>query len=178
MYRSLIVCLALSLQGCIGPPDTFDDMWDQLDQVAIPDDFTLVGEEYYGARSRAGAAPPPTVTRTYSARWDNSGLCDRISALLGNYGRVETYRAGTCGFRTTIPSGWRARFVSVSRYDLSIYARSPETVTNLSADRCAEARSAYEDSHPEGSYLFRPEECWVPPGEAYVSITVHGKEGW
>jgi len=178
MRRVVFLSLSLILQGCLGPPDTFGDMWKRVDEVRVPEDFVLVAKEEMGLRSRFAAAPGPTASSFYSASWDDGKLCERLRELLEAYGVPEDTRSGTCGFETTITSGWTARFVNVWNYELEAYAAGPGVMAKrIEGDDCSEIRKRHEEQ-TGGSLHSRYVPCWVTPGEALVTITLHGKEGW
>ena len=171
--------VALGLQGCLSLPDTFGDMWQRLDSVAVPGDFTLIGKEQQGMRSSFMASPEPTVANKYSVRWDQGMLCDRLRDLLNEHGWiVRESGSGTCGFKTGTTAGPRAWLVNVWRYELEAYARAPDIVTTFSDERCAEIRERHERDHGPKNYYHRYEDCWVAPSEAFVSIVVHGETDW
>jgi len=177
MRRLLLVALGFVLQGCLGPPDTFGDMWERVDEVAVPDDFTLVGKQQMGLRSGFAAAPGPTASNYYSVSWAEGTLCERLRGILEAYGRAEGTGSGTCGYETIIDSGWAARAVNVWGYELKAYAADPNAVANLTEHHdCPRIRK--RDREQTGGYQSRYVPCWVTPGEALVTITLDGKEGW
>jgi hypothetical protein len=149
--RALVAILALALQGCVSilfPPDTFDDMWRRLDSVAPPGEFALIAKHRGGLRSDFMAAGPPFVVEHYSAPWEGGALCNRLRDLLEEFGStaVEEERSGSCGYRTTISAGWRARFANVWRYELAASALAPDAVAKyLTAEECAEIRKRHEE---------------------------------
>lgn len=178
MRRAILLCLALALQGCLGPPDTFGDMRKQLEGASVPEDFILVGKREIGMRSGFMAAPPPTTSNVYSAPWDDGALCERVRELLASYGEVDEIASGTCGYGTMISSGWTAWAVNVWSYQLEGYAADPDVVMKRRAgDDCGQIRKRHEEQTP-GNYYSRDVPCWVTPGEALVTITVEGKVGW
>jgi hypothetical protein len=60
----LLAILAVALHGCIGPfgpPDTFDDMWQRLNSLAVPTDFTLIAKEERGLASSPRRSPVSSI---------------------------------------------------------------------------------------------------------------------
>jgi|SoiMethySBSTD1v2_1073268.scaffolds.fasta_scaffold557180_2 hypothetical protein len=179
MQRFAVAVLAVAVSGCgvlLGlPPDTFADMWSRLDSIAVPGDFQLIAKNWYGLRSGFAAAGPPEVVEHYSAPWQGGAVCNRLRDLLHDVGstRVEEAHSGSCGYRTTISSGWKARLVGVATYELEAYAVAPDVVTKYPTDkRCADIRM------PDEPTMGWFGSCRLEPGEVLVSMRVIGKDGW
>jgi hypothetical protein len=154
-----------------GPPDTFDDMDRQLDSIYLPSDFEWVARDVSGMRSRFAAAPAPSIHRSYTAPWNHGGLCDRLKMLAATHGPVRQGRYHTaCSFEVTIPSGWTARLVNVSNYQLEFAATAPEDLRPIDSATCA--------SNAEKSLWLRSAMCSVEEGDALVYAVLRGKVGW
>jgi len=178
-----LVVLALVLQGCTilltGAPDTFDDMWQRLDQVA-PGDFTLLDQHRYGLRSGFAGSGQPVAENRYSADWEGGALCDRLRTLLERHGsHVGRSGMGSCGYQTRISAGWRARLVNVWSYELQAYAADPRHVQKFTtADECAEIRRSTA-GQSTADHVFGPSEtCGALPGQALVTLYLVGNTGW
>jgi hypothetical protein len=175
----VLLLFAMLTQGCLGPPDTFGDMQTQIDRVVVPEDFLLVEERSNGLRGRFAAAPNPSITRTFSARWDSGGLCERIRSITESRGLPESTGKGDCRYRTRVPSGFTAKLLNVRSYELELFAHHPEMVVNsLSEGDCEDSRRFYEESGLASFYAWRHGRCWVDPDLAFVVIILHGKTGW
>ena len=184
MRRALLAIIASALTGClgiVGPPETFDDMWQRLDAVAVPADFTLIDKDRWGARG--GLAPgEPRVVNYYSAPWEGGGICEQLRQLLDetSWSAVVKSGDGTCGYKTQIGAGGKAWLVNIWSYELHAAARAPDPpLTPLSTSECAEYRNRWERAHGPNDYYGRPAEvCWVTPGDALVTIYAEGRRGW
>jgi hypothetical protein len=177
----VLLLVAMLAQSCLGPPDTFGDMQTQLDRVIVPEDFLLVEAvaNNGGLRGRFAAAPSPSVSRSFSARWDSGALCERIRSITESRGLPESTRQGNCGYRTRVPSGFTAKLVNVWSYELELFVHHPETAVNsLSEEQCEDARRVYEERGLASFYAWRDGRCWVDPDLAFVAIILHGKTGW
>lgn len=119
MLTVLVLSIPLFAVGCdpvkllIGPPDTYPDMWRQVEALPVPDDFQLVSKTAGGRRSGFAGASPPVATLSYSAPWTGGTLCDRVLALASAQGVPSPIRATDCAWTVEIPSGWSARAVNV-----------------------------------------------------------------
>ena len=185
MRRALLAIIALALPGCVGigpfgPPDTFDDMWRRLDSVAVPDDFTLIGKEQLGRRDGFMAPGEPHVLNRYSVPWDASELCERLRRILADGDRSVASRSygKACGHSTTISSGWNAKLVNVWTYRLAASAAPDASQRGIGVSKCAEIRKRHEQANGPNDLFRGVPQCWVPPGDAMVTIQVEGKIGF
>jgi hypothetical protein len=182
MRRAVVAILALALQGCAvlltGAPDTFDDMWQQLDRVA-PDDFTLLDQRRSGLRSGFAGSGEPIAENQYSGDWNGGALCDRLRALLEQQGGHVGRSSESCSYQTRISAGWRARLVNVWTYQVEARGVDPSLIRRFTtAEECAAIRKRNEGKETPDHVFHGPEACGALPGQALVIIDLRGKTGW
>jgi hypothetical protein len=155
-------------------------MWQRLDAVAVPDDFTLIAKAQQGSRESFMAIGEPSVTNRYGVRWDESVLCERLRQLLADDGRAVAAKSygKACTYTTTISAGWKAKLVNVWTYELAAYAAPDASQTGLTPSECAEIRKQHEQAYGPNDYFRGVPQCWLEPGHALVTIYVEGKQGW
>jgi len=156
--------------------DTFPDMTAQLDRVPIPEHWELIGHKQGGLRSRFAAAPDPYLRRSYRASWEAGALCSEVSTWARHLLDTRPIDAGACAVRFAVPSGRSARMVNVWRYVVTVRVTHPDGVRPYTSDsRCEEIRTQAEQ-RGQGVW-FRFEPCWVPAGDALITVTLDGKVG-
>lgn len=179
----LLVPVLLSRRGPIellvlGPPDTFEDMWQSVERLPVPAGSRLIGKDWGGLRSHFAGASRPRVSLAYSTDWADGKLCSQLKELAVGLVPAEPVRSQSCSWKTTVRSGWSARLVNVWTYEVSYSATSPEKIQETAAAvNCERARA---DIRPENrdDLFIRFEPCWVNAGEALVLISLQGKYGW
>ncbi len=177
-----LVAPLLAAPGCLthmfAPSETQEDMDEQLDKLAIPEDFIEVERTKGEIQTTMNAPEPAYVTRTFAAPVKDRDLCVELAEMSRPFGQIEkdystVVNERHCSYRLQIEAGW-SEVLSVWSYRLRIQATPREEVRRFVNDASchAEWQEIEASGRVGGVTGGRSIPCWLPEGHALVKFTV------